>query len=305
VNFNALPQDNNCAGGLTTAAEGANSFYAASKDVDANQETTQQATVNIDTTPPTIAGNPSPAANDNGWNKSDVVVDFTCNDSLSGIASCPSSQAFSAEGADQASGTAMDNAGNSAKTTVGINIDKTAPTTACSVASPGPIFTLGGAGVVDATVADALSGHAVSPVWASANAASVGNKTVSLIGADRAGNTQAATCPYRVKYGFSGFQGIKSTYRIGSTIPVVFKLTYADGSPLPSTEVASLVAGCLVKVGLDAASDCATYKKGGGLFTASIKVGPYLGAHSIVADVFAPNGSGLVNHETSPVSIRK
>ena len=384
VTFNALPPGNNCASGLTTAAEGSNSFYAASQDTGGNQETVQQATVKIDTIPPTIAGsktpaangsgwnnsnvtvdftcndstsgiasctksrtllgeganqsadgeatdnagnsatttvggisidktppmiagNPSPAANGNGWNNSNVTVSFNCSDSLSGIASCSPNRTFLAEGANQSmSGEATDNAGNSAQTIVsGISIDKTAPTTACSVASPMPILTLGGAGTVEATVTDALSGPVVSPASAPANVASVGNKTVSLIGADRAGNTQPATCPYRVKYGFSGFQGISSTYRIGSTIPVVFKLTYADGSPLPSTEAASLAAGCLVKVGLDAANACATYKKKG-LFTANIKVGfQYLGTHPIVADVFAPNGSGLVNHETTPVNITR
>src|SRR5439155_15485213 len=65
-----------------------------------------------------------------GWyDGGSVTVHFTCADALSGIASCPPDVTLSAEGANQSvTGTATDNAGNSASATVsGNNIDKTGP----------------------------------------------------------------------------------------------------------------------------------------------------------------------------------
>jgi len=97
--------------------------------------------INIDKTAPTIAGSRTPAGNANGWNNSDVTVTFTCADEPagSGVAQCgPTPQVLSAEGAAQsATGTAKDNAGNIASTTVsGINIDKTAPVTTATQTPP-------------------------------------------------------------------------------------------------------------------------------------------------------------------------
>src|SRR5439155_21104565 len=70
------------------------------------------------------------AANGNTWYSDNVTVSFLCADqpALSGIKSCPASQTL-AEGKNQTvSGTATDNAGNTATTSVtGINVDKTAP----------------------------------------------------------------------------------------------------------------------------------------------------------------------------------
>ncbi len=99
----------------------------------------QSVTIKRDATAPTISGSASPAPNGAGWNKTDVSVSFLCSDALSGIASCGPNQILNTDGAGQSeSGTAVDNAGNSASTTVsGINIDKTAPTASAS-ASPTP-----------------------------------------------------------------------------------------------------------------------------------------------------------------------
>ena len=57
-----------------------------------------------------------------------MVVGFTCDDALSGVASCPPAQTLG-EGADQsATGTVTDKAGNEATATESdINVDKTPP----------------------------------------------------------------------------------------------------------------------------------------------------------------------------------
>jgi len=88
-----------------------------------------------DATAPSISGAATPAPNGAGWNKTDVNVNFTCSDGTSGVYSCGPNQTLTNNGADQsASGTAVDNAGNSASAAVSnIDIDKELPTINASV----------------------------------------------------------------------------------------------------------------------------------------------------------------------------
>jgi hypothetical protein len=115
----------------------------------------------VDATAPTISGSASPAANGNGWNNTDVDVTFTCDDTLSGVASCGPDQTLSNEGAGQSvTGNVTDNAGNTNSTTVsGINIDKTKPTANATAA---PAANVNGWNNTDVTVSfsgsDGLSG---------------------------------------------------------------------------------------------------------------------------------------------------
>jgi hypothetical protein len=92
----------------------------------------------VDTGDPTISHTLTPAAPDglNGWYTQDVKVQFTCDDSGSGIDSCVGDTTLT-EGADQSvTGTATDFAGNTATDTVsGINIDKTNPTIDATLSS--------------------------------------------------------------------------------------------------------------------------------------------------------------------------
>src|ERR1700752_760110 len=92
-------------------------------------------TIKRDATAPSISGVASPAPNGAGWNKTDVNVNFTCNDVTSGVASCGPNQTLTSNGADQsATGNAVDNAGNSASATVSnIDIDKELPSINASV----------------------------------------------------------------------------------------------------------------------------------------------------------------------------
>ena len=121
----------------------------------------QSVTIKRDATAPSIGGSAAPAPNANGWNDEDVTVSFTCSDGTSGVATCSSPQTLSTEGAGQsAGGTATDNAGNTASTTVaGVNIDKTAPT---ATATPTPAANANGWNNTSVTVTfaggDALSG---------------------------------------------------------------------------------------------------------------------------------------------------
>ncbi len=103
-----------------------------SVDVAGNVEAAKSQEIKVDTSDPTITGSRTPAANDHGWNNTDVTVSFECTDSQSGVAieNCTPDTPVTNEGAGQSvPGTAQDNVGKTASTTVGdINIDKTAPT---------------------------------------------------------------------------------------------------------------------------------------------------------------------------------
>ena len=97
-------------------------------DAAGNSATFTAPAVRIDRTAPSIAATRSPEANVNGWNNTDVTVGFTASDALSGVESVSDPVTVITEGADQAvSGTAVDLAGNSASTSVVLNIDKTPP----------------------------------------------------------------------------------------------------------------------------------------------------------------------------------
>jgi len=86
-------------------------------------------TVKLDTAAPAITSERSPAANANGWYRTNVTVDFTCTDALSGVAVHPADSTLTSEGANQSvTASCRDVAGNVRETTEsGINIDKTAP----------------------------------------------------------------------------------------------------------------------------------------------------------------------------------
>jgi hypothetical protein len=85
--------------------------------------------IGVDTDPPMISATLSPEPNINGWNNTDVVVSFDCADAISGIAGCsdPVTVSFETDGY-LVTGTATDNAGNAADTSVTVSLDKTVPT---------------------------------------------------------------------------------------------------------------------------------------------------------------------------------
>ena len=87
--------------------------------------------IKIDRTAPTVTGKPTTAPNAAGWYNGDVTVDFTCTDTLSGVAFCPTSKVAAANGTGQSvtSGPAEDLAGNAAPgvTVGGLKIDSLPP----------------------------------------------------------------------------------------------------------------------------------------------------------------------------------
>ena len=156
-------------------------------------------TVKIDRTAPTIAAAATTTANANGWYRGNVAVAFTCNDALSGVASCPATQTLATEGmaVSSTAATAQDNAGNTSapSNVVTVKIDRTAPTLAPTV-SPASI-PVGGSAVVSPNAADALSGLA-SASCGTPDTSTVGTRSVTCTATDKAGNTRSVSVPYTV-----------------------------------------------------------------------------------------------------------
>ncbi|MDQ1584442.1 MAG: large repetitive protein, partial [Microbacteriaceae bacterium] len=160
---------------------------------------TGAAVVKLDKTNPTISGSAAPAANGFGWNNSNVTVSLVCADALSGVKSCTGggTVVLSTEGANQSvPGTAVDNADNSASTSVsGVSIDKTAPTlTGTPTTSANGNGWYKGDVAIGWSGADALSG--INPATQPANGLITGEGsalTTSATISDKAGNSRTAS----------------------------------------------------------------------------------------------------------------
>ncbi len=115
----------------SVASEGQNQSAPGScTDKAGNSSNASFTGIDVDKTPPTIAFVNRTAANGAGWNNTDVTVNWSCSDTLSGPVNASVSSTVATEGQNQSStGTCQDNAGNIASNTqTGISIDKTPPT---------------------------------------------------------------------------------------------------------------------------------------------------------------------------------
>jgi hypothetical protein len=164
-----------------------------SVDKAGNTESTKTVNVNIDKTPPTITHSQTPAANANGWNKTNVTVTFSCADNLSGIKSCTFPQTVSSEGKNQpVTGTAVDNADNSTTDPATVSIDKTKPTV---LAAPDRLANAFGwysaPVVVKFTCSDTLSG--VATCASDRTLGEGASQSASGTGTDAADNSDSAS----------------------------------------------------------------------------------------------------------------
>jgi len=127
-----------CPSPVLVTTEGTNqSICGHAVDTQGNSSATACATVNLDKTPPTITATVSPAPI-GGINYGTATVTFACSDGLSGVASCPSPVTITTIGSTPVNGTATDKAGNSASTSVTLNIQPVVLPTTSAAASPSP-----------------------------------------------------------------------------------------------------------------------------------------------------------------------
>ena len=219
----------------------------------------------------------------------------------------PPRLSFAGSGADVTSdgslaayAAARDTAGNAgAAVSRTFNVDRGLPAVACGAA---PSFVLGGpGGTVAATVTDGTSGPAATTVSAPADVSSVGWKSVSLTGSDRAGNSRTVSCGYAVGYAVS----LDSTFprrppgvNSGAAVPVRFALTDAAGTPIADAAAQALAAACSVRIRLDdGAPGCAKYDDTSDRFTYVLKTPQSLapGTHEVTLEVVFAGGTSTTS----------
>jgi hypothetical protein len=238
----------NCPTTTTSAGEGNLVAVSAScKDV-AGNEGSANYTVKVDKGAPTISAAATTAPNAAGWYNGDVTVAFSCDDSLSGLASCPASQTLGGEGAaiSSTSQTAQDNAGNSSASSnvITVKIDRTPPSVSLSGGTQDAATYYFGAVPVAPTCAatDNLSGlNGLCVV--SGYSAAVGPHTVTAIATDKAGNQRTTSLTYVVApWTMSGFDqpvdmnGVWNSVKNGSTVPIKFEV-FAGANELTDTSI--------------------------------------------------------------------
>ena len=208
----------------------------------AGNKGTDKVTVKLDKTAPTIQGEVVKGQlGDNGWYTSEVTVQYTCSDALSGVKVCPKDEVVNSNGAAQkATGEAIDAAGNKASDTVSVNVDQVKPTPTILGADK-LLYTLGAEPKPACSATDEHSGVASCTLSTTGgNANGVGEFTVTATAKDKAGNTASTSVKYRVNYKWDGFRqpitdtahdlGGMSTFKAGSTVPVKYQVKKADGT---------------------------------------------------------------------------
>ena len=199
-----------------------------------------------DGTPPSIEASVNPSRPISGWwnlASGAPTVTYTCDDLESGIAWCTSPHTFG-EGKDQShSGTAEDNAGNSAYASVSdIDVDLTAPSLTWNGGpADGASYYFGSVPAAPTCAAtDALSGPKDCTV--SGYGTTVGSHAMTATTYDLAGNNTVETHTYTVlAWTLNGFYqpvdmgGVWNTVKGGSTVPFKFEVF---AGPTELTDVA-------------------------------------------------------------------
>jgi hypothetical protein len=184
-----------CSADQVVSDEGASQPVSGTAEDNAGNSAEAHTSVSVDKTPPTISAAVDRPANANGWYDDDVIVSFTCGDGLSGIDTCPAAQTLGEGAAQSASGTAHDNAGNTASAGVsGIDVDKTAPElSGAATTDPNGNGWYQGDVAIHWTCSDALSGIDGSCPADDTLSGEGGNLSASASVHDLAGNAANAS----------------------------------------------------------------------------------------------------------------
>ena len=211
-----------------------------------------------DVTPPVTTVSLWPPANALGWNRAPVTAAISAKDGCAGsgvkdlhfaaggtetvVSGATASLELVADGETTLSAYAIDKVGNQgvaqSATTI-VRIDRTPPTVAFNGSCPARP-TLKSWTTLQVAVADDISGIASQSVPNGPyqlDTSTVGMKTFAVTASDRADNTSADACTYRVIYDFLGAGGFAApvkalpavnTVKAGSAVPVKWQLP--DGS---------------------------------------------------------------------------
>jgi predicted outer membrane repeat protein len=211
--------------------------------------------VQKDVTPPATTASLAGTSGTSGWYTSAVSVTLTATDDLSGVkeilysvdggaataaAGATASFTIASDGVHTVTYSAVDNAGNvEAVKILVVQIDRTAPEISILTPADGAEYLLNQPVTASWTAADATSGLAVSlgtaPSGGAIDTATVGVKSFSVTATDAAGNQSTRLVAYAVRYAYSGVLAPLSpaggnTQKLGTAVPVKFRLTDANGS---------------------------------------------------------------------------
>jgi hypothetical protein len=220
---------------LTISDDGPHAINYQSVDNLNNTEAVKTRTLKVDKTAPIITGSTAPGPTQYGWYNSSVVVHFNASDSMSGLVSVSPDVTLSGDGADQTvTGTATDNAGNSASCTMNVNIDKTPPATNYTLEGSAGVNGWNTSDVKVTFSADDLSllniWHSFdNKNWSASNPFTIkdeGCRTIYYYAEDKAGNKETPksfglkidkTAP-TITYNIAGTPGLVGAYRSDVTI---------------------------------------------------------------------------------------
>ena len=268
----ALSGIESCTPPITVVTEGSNQLFTGTAVDKAGNSSTVSVALDIDKTLPIINSTATPAANANGWNNSDVIVDFTCSDNLSGIASCSPAQTVIAEGANQLiTGTAVDVAGNSANSVVTLNIDKTVPTITASV-SPAANATGWHRGdvTVSFTCSDTLSGVATCPTPVNVNSEGAG-QVISGTAVDKAGNQATTSVTLNIDKTAPTLSVVSPASGSALSVnPPEIKLSYSDNIAIDPSTLSFSLSGQTLSVQCQSGATSATCTPAAAFTTASV-----------------------------------
>ncbi len=254
-----------------TAPEGVTpSVNGTATDPSGNSTSTSFGPIWVDTVGPevtTTATSNGQAYSSGSWANSDVTVKFDCQDSGSGVSTCPVGLDVGSEGTTLVLREATDVAGNTSAGSITVRVDKTEPVfDACP--SGGPFLLNDDPPMVNIQASDARSGidAAASSLEGSVSTTSIGEKTVRFVAADNAGNTASKDCSYSVVSAVSDFAApvdmdAVNKAKAGQTVPFKFTVTDANGSPvtdLTQVSTTSVAYSCEPGVPVDAIEEYAT-----------------------------------------------
>lgn len=213
--------------------------------------------LNVDKKAPTITFTTRTQPNGNGWNKTDVTVNWSCSDSGSGVVHSTDAVTLSTEGANQsAKGTCTDNVGHTASDTqTGINIDETPPSvTYTGAPAPNAAGWYNTDVVATFTATDALSGFAGPSATKTDTSTTTGEGSAVTVGSpaftDLADNTAKAGA------------ATSDAYKIDKTKPVVSVTGVTNGAVYQLGSVPA--AGCSTTDALSGVKTSASLTSSGG-----------------------------------------
>jgi hypothetical protein len=181
-----------------------------------------------------------------GWFKDTVTVSFAdsgdpaLQDGSTGTgvdpSSVPAAVTKSTSGAHTVSGTVADNVGNvSDLGSLGVQVDATDPSV--GVSCPAAVL-LNATASATIIASDGQSGLAVDPTGTAAiDTSTVGSRVSSATAQDNVTHSKSASCTTAVQYMYSGVQQPvnpdgSSIFKLGSAVPLKFKLTDFGGQPI-------------------------------------------------------------------------